>query len=362
MVESEPKRVERATIQAVASRAGVSATTVSLVLSGKGDSLRISKSTHVRVQAAADELNYAPNLGIRSIRGDRTHILSFFSTYRNRVRGDLYMNSLASAVEQAGGDAGYDILVHCNFARSTKEIYQFLNGDLTDGLLLFAPRPSDPLLALLRNSNLPVVIMDGNGPDPLGQYSSVEDDVEAAMRLVVENLVTLGHRDIAAMTALEESPDSDRRVALLRKYLDEYGIDLPEHRLIKAGESNAHDVVAALREDSRSPTAVFCWHDRLAYAILSACEMLGVQVPEELSVVGYDGLHWPSRSRQIAASVRVDLDGLASSAVRLLNKAISDPDQVVEHLIQPVSFLRGTSLGPPSATEQSHDETCIYPH
>jgi hypothetical protein len=106
--------------------ANVSATTVSLVLAGKAGNRRISEDTHRRVKKAAEDLNYAPNLLTRSLRRGRTHIFSFFSTFRNREEHDMYMNSMVSAVESAGGQAGYDVLVHCNFKRSPKEIYQFL--------------------------------------------------------------------------------------------------------------------------------------------------------------------------------------------------------------------------------------------
>src|SRR5579863_8684747 len=146
------RQTTRTRLHEVASLAGVSVSTVSLVLAGKADRLRISESTRARVRGAAEDLNYAPNLLTRSLRRGRTHVLSFYSTFRLREESDLYMDTLSSAIERAGGEAGYDILVHCNFGRSPKEIYQFLNGGLADGLILFAPQPDDPLLALLHKS------------------------------------------------------------------------------------------------------------------------------------------------------------------------------------------------------------------
>lgn len=345
MLEVEGRGGERATIQAVAARAGVSVTTVSLVLSGKGGTRRISESTHQRVQKAAEELNYAPNLGTRTIRGDRTNILSFFSTYRNRDRNDLYMNSLSSAVEAAGGAEGYDILVHCNFNRDPKQIYQFLNGGLADGLLLFAPLPDDPLLQLLRKSRLPVVIM--NSRDAEGQYSSVVDDVEQGMRLLADAIVAEGHRNVAALVSeTAETPDCWVRIELLTKRLRDLGVDLPPHRLIPTGEGGVDRVVSAFNQESEPPTAIYCWHDRLAYAFLSACEQQGVSIPDRWSVVGYDGLHWPSRSSHEVSSIKIDFDELASTAVKLLDRSIQNPNASAVHETLAVSYLRGTSLGP----------------
>ncbi len=108
----ERQQRERTTLYEVASRAGVSPSTVSLVLAGKADQRRIPQATRERVWSAAEELNYAPNLLVRSLRRGRTHVISFYSTFRNRRRGDLYMDRLASAVETAGGELGYDVLVH----------------------------------------------------------------------------------------------------------------------------------------------------------------------------------------------------------------------------------------------------------
>lgn len=191
----KPRRQSgRATLQEVAALASVSATTVSLVLAGKAGHRRISEATHLRVKRAAEELNYAPNLLTRSLRRGRTHIFSFFSTFRNREADDMYMDKMVSAVESAGGQAGYDVLVHCNFKRTPKEIYQFLNGGIAEGLLLFAPRPDDPLLPLLRNTSLPVVII--NGRDPEQHYPSVAEDIEQGMQLIADELVRLGHTQI----------------------------------------------------------------------------------------------------------------------------------------------------------------------
>jgi len=352
MSEEQGKGSERATLHAVASLAGVSLTTVSLVLAGKGGTRRISESTHRRVHRAAEELNYAPNLLTRSLRRGRTHILSFFSSYRNRERNDLYMSRLSSAMETAGGAEGYDILVHCNFARSPKEIYQFLNGGLADGLLLFAPRPDDPLLALLRKSNLPVVII--NGQDPEGRYSSVTDDMGQGMRLVADELIAYGHRQIAILTAdYVNANDAHERVKLLRALLRERGIDVPDRWVREAREATVASVLTDLRQEGDLPTAVFCWHDRLAYSLLTACEAQGLSVPGDISVIGYDGIHWPSLTSHVVASVHVDFDDLSLTAVRLLDRAIVNPDGHAEHRVLPVSFLRGSSLGAArNATEQ----------
>lgn len=344
-------RGERARLQEVADRAGVSASTVSLVLAHKAEGRRISVDTRARVQKAAEDLNYAPNLLTRSLKRGRTHIISFFSTFRHREWGDLYMDRVSSAIETAGGEYGYDILVHCNFKRSPKEIYQFLNGGLADGLILFAPEKDDELLGLLRRSYLPVVLF--NGRDQLRKYSSAGDDVEAGIKLVVDKILSHGHTRIAALGSMgPDVRDSQLRIALLAAELKKRGLDLPEDHTVWA-EKDALPAMRKLMQLSTPPTVVFCWHDWMAYRGLEACDSLGIQVPTQLSLVGYDGIHWPSTSKHIAASIDVDLKAIAMEAVRLLDQAINEPGLGCVDLAVPVEFSLGTTLGPATSPQRS---------
>ena len=155
------KSQSRTTLIQVAERAGVSPTTASLVLCGKASKHRISEETLDRVQRAAQELDYAPNLLVRSMQRGRTHILSFFNGFRYRDTNDLYMDQLSAAIERAAGKRGYDILVHCDFERTAEETYRFLNGGRADGLIFFAPPEDDPLLPYLLTSRLPTVLING---------------------------------------------------------------------------------------------------------------------------------------------------------------------------------------------------------
>jgi len=352
MARISTRQVERTTLHSVATQAGVSVSTVSLVLAGKAGNRGISEDTRARVRKVAEDLNYAPNLLTRSLRRGRTHILSFYSAFRQREEADVYMDTLSSAIEMAGGEAGYDVLVHCNFARSPKEIYQFLNGGLADGLILFAPQQDDPLLALLHKSSLPVVLL--NVRDPAHLFSSVADDVAAGMTLVAEELVAKGHRRIAVLTARDaNSRDADKRVRLLRAALLEAGVAIPDEWVRPSGE-DAREAIAGLMAEPLPPTAIFCWHDRLAYGALASCEKLGIEVPKQLSIIGYDGLHWPASTSHMAASVHVNQSALARKAVGILDDYINGYDGPLREEVIPVTFNLGTSFGSPDTLQWSN--------
>ncbi len=335
-------KVSRATLAEVAQKAQVSMTTASLVLSGKSVELRIPDQTSKRVELAASAIGYTPNQLVHSIQKGRSGIVSFYSAFRHRYDDDLYMERMASSIEYAGSLLGYDILMHTNFWRETDEIYRFLNGGWADGLLLYAPLPDDELLPLFRKSRLPTVIV--NKHDLEGVLHSVCSDEEAGMGLATAALVARGHRRIISFSQLGwDYRDSQERVEMLDRSLGEHGVFRP------AGDRITLDVpLTELLRDllarPQPPTAIFCWHDRLAYRLLEACDEVGIHVPEQLSIVGYDGLHWPSSSRHIVASVNVNLSEIAVRSMGALSGLIEGQTVPVAQRV-PVLFQSGTTMG-----------------
>lgn len=335
---------ERTTLQAIAERSGVSTTTVSLVLSGKSGTRRIAEATREKVWKVAEELNYAPNLLTRSLKRGRTHVISFFSAFRHYESDDLYMDKLAFAIEKAGGEYGYDILIHCNFKRTLKETYQFLNGGFADGLVVFAPTKDDPLLTLLRRSNLPVVVINSYHTNI--DYASVSDDVELGIKLAVQKLLSAGHRKIGFFEdARPGSRDAQKRNRLLEAELNRAGIKVPKNWKPDVQEPIT-DAVDHILAQPDCPTALFCWHDRLAYDVVAYCELKGILIPNELSVVGYDGVRWPTGTRHSVSSVHVDLHELAKRAVCLLDRVLIGEALPNQHELLTVGFQDGTTLGP----------------
>lgn len=344
---SSSKTSRRVTLGDIAQRSGVHASTVSAVMAGKAKERRISEDVAARVRAAAAEMDFAPSLTAHSLQQGHTHVLSFFNGSRNRDWRDAYMDGLLAAVERAGGALGYDVLVSCDFRRSEAEMYRALNGGRSDGLLFFVPQVGDPLLPYLRKSRLPVVLV--SGVDEAGALSSVTSDAADGMRQVAQNLVALGHRRVAALTAHGPHPDAHDRIIMLRARLVEAGGALPERWTLPVDGKKPAEGAAALRflmDEPAPPTALFCWHDHLGYKILEQCDALGIAVPERLSLAGYDGLPWPAKTRHTLASVAVDLDAMGEAAVETLHRLISHQSPAPIQRVLPVTFLRGTTLGP----------------
>jgi DNA-binding LacI/PurR family transcriptional regulator len=337
----------RATLKDIARLAGVSVSTASTVLSGKGPQGRISVDVQTRVREVARQHDYAPNLLVRSLQRGRTDILSVYNAFGSSTYGDPYVDRLATAIERTAGRHGYDVLVHCNLTRTADETYRMLNGGRSDGLIWFGPTTEDPLLPLLRGSRLPIVLLAR--VDEQGALSSVCDDMHQGMRLVADEFVRLGHRHVALFTNSGHT-DSAARAEVLRALLADRGVTVPDRWVVPVAGGDPAELDGVLRSllgEAAPPTALFCWHDRIGYEALEACERLGVAVPDHLCLIGYDGLHWPSTSRHVLASVDVGLGELAAEAVRLLDEHIGGKCAAPVQRVLPVSLSRGTTLGPP---------------
>lgn len=335
---------KRTTLSHVAEAAGVSVSTASSILNGRSIELRIADETRIRVTQAAIDLDYTPNLLVKSLKSGRTNVISFFNAFRTRTLGDLFMDRLAAMIEVAAGEAGYDVLVHTNFARSPEETYQFLNGGTADAVILFAPFADDPLLQLLRGSRLPTVLIFSS--DPAGVLPSVSDDPINGLRTVAKNLVELGHCRILPLIEIGPAVrDAEIRIHALRSALAEFGVTLLEPAAVEANSARLTSDLPALMADAESPTAVFCWRDYLAYEVLEASNELGWVIPDKFSVVGYDGIHWPASTPHEAASVVVDIEALAKATFQLISELVEGSAPIEKSLKVRTAFVPGSTMG-----------------
>jgi DNA-binding LacI/PurR family transcriptional regulator len=319
-----------------------------MVLSGKGEGVRIASATADRVRAAAVDLDYSPNLLVQSLQQGESGVLALFSAFRILPDDDdMYMDRLIRGVERAAGSRGKDLLLQCAFDRTPEATYQSINGGRADGLILFAAHPDDPMLGLMRRSRLPCVLL--NARDPEGILPSVRDDCANGMRLLTQALLEQGHRRIACLDGGPDgTPDAAERIQELDRNLAQAGFtrNLDLHMDISQGlEPRLRELFD--REDP--PTAIFCCTDRVAYRALPVLAEMGVRVPEDVSLVGYDGLHWPSNTHHVVDSVAVDLRNLTTLAVDLL----LDGPSGSRELTLPTSFQRGTTLGPAFCLQRS---------
>lgn len=337
---------DRITLKEIANLAGVSVSTASAVLANKARERRISDDLVRRVQEIASSRDYAPNLLVRSLRQGRTNVISFYSGYGPRDFGDIFLDKILCGLQLAAGEARHELLLHCDYSRPVEETYQMLNGGLSDGLLYYGPQEKNALLALLRRSSLPTVIL--NREDEVGELPSVAPDFADGIRQMAALLLQQGHRRIAAIESERSyARVGVRRSEMLQAELSVKKVSLQETLSYRESISEITSDLIRITTQPDPVTAVFCWNDHCGYKLLDLCLTLGIRVPEQLSVVGVDGLRWPSRSPLQLTSVYQPLDQIAREAVSVLRERIDDPGAARTVRTVPITLLPGETLCPP---------------
>jgi DNA-binding LacI/PurR family transcriptional regulator len=293
------RKSQRATIVEVARAAGVSITTVSVVLNERHSTVRISEGTRAAVKAAAERLGYIPHQAAQSLRRQHTTMLTLLTGSLSNP----FFTDIAASVRANVSVQGYELNVVEAFELETevKTLEQLRNGS-SAGVIVATGRHRargqaiEALQALVRRS-LPAVILCDRSPNPAIPAITIDD--QAGAQGVTTHLLSLGHRRIAqfnsrysTLAADESSVDSDRFQGY-RRALEQAGVVFDPAWLvqgeptIRGGYAMMHELLA--RPGSR-PTAVFCICDLMAIGALRALYEAGVRVPDDMALAGFDGI------------------------------------------------------------------------
>jgi DNA-binding LacI/PurR family transcriptional regulator len=349
------------TIKDVADKVGVSKMTVSAVLNGKSNHVRVSEATRVRVLEAARELGYRPNAVARSLRRRYTNIIGLYSGYGFLNARGLFLAEIIGGLQEGCDCHRKDLLLHGVFrGHSVDDIYAELVDGRIDGLVLQSS-PDDPLVEQLAASSLPVVAI----ADPLPTLPSVGVDNDTGSRLLVAYLVEEGHRHIlyrsyrhprdrefagpaplprpvsAGADVPRQMTSVVRRKAVFFEAAAEQGLQVTDWSVPSA--TRAEEFAAALgcgAPHAERPTAVVCWNDIAAYELLAHCAQLGLRVPEDVAVLGFDGLPAPPNIAIRLTTIRAPWIDVAHRAIDLL-VARMDGETIPMNTVLPVAFAAG---------------------
>jgi DNA-binding LacI/PurR family transcriptional regulator len=328
-----------ATIRDVAKKARVGLGTVSRVLN---DSPLVSEATRQRVLDVIAELNYSPSPVARRLSLGKTltvaAIVPFFTrpSAVERLRG----------IESTLAESEYDLIV---FNVETTERRDACFRDVprperADGVLITSLAPHDEDITRLSQSRVPVVLIDANHP---ALSRAITDDV-AGGRLATDYLIRLGHQRIGYISDLLDDPfnftSSRDRYKGYRQALDAAGIPFrPEyHRQGKHGRFEARHLTAELLALPEPPTAIFAASDTQAMGVLESVQDAGLEVPRDLSVIGYDDIEIAEYLR--LTTIRQQLFESGVRGVELLLDALSSPpSQPVCDVLPAELVVRGTA-------------------
>jgi DNA-binding LacI/PurR family transcriptional regulator len=328
------------TMQDIATAAGVSQSTVSRVLNDTPTSVPIAAETRERVQEVAQRLGYRPNPLARGLRGARTMLLGVI------VR-EITDPFFAMAIEALSTEAlarGYNVVLGSAHSKADEAIAlkAVLETRHCDAILLLGDMRDEPkFLEDLRASQTPVIAL-WHGTE-LDGVPTVNIDNRAGMMAGLDHLTDLGHRHIAFIGGRPLGDIRERRTAYL-EYLEAKGLAAPEGYVQEVTNDLAGGDAAlrALMGLETPPTAVLCSTDHLAIGVLHAAAELGIEVPGQLSVIGFDDIPMASYTVPSLTTIHMPVDEMTAIAARLaMDEAETDADGgVANFVVAPTLVVR----------------------
>ncbi len=329
------------TVHDVAKRARVAPITVSRVINNSG---YISEGTRKRVEDVIKEIGYVPNTLARGLRSKRTNALALVVTDITNP----YFTLMARGVEDVAGDSNYTV-IYCNtdeFEAKEEKYANILAQRRVDGVLLVPAGGNDKTVKFFESNGISVVILDRRVPGVEKDFIC-SDSVDGA-NLLVKLLIRLGHQRIAIITGPKRVSTSVDRVTGYQQALREAG--LSENELVYYGEFNQQSGYGLTRQammQSPKPTAIFGANNFILIGIIKALNDLKVNVPEDVSVVGFDDLPESmlvTPFLTVATQPAYEMGRLATEI--LLNRISGHLSNDYQEHILPTEIIERKSTGP----------------
>ena len=323
-------------LREVADRAGVARATVSSVLNGRGDKVRISSEAQARIRRAASELGYRPNRLAQGLGKGRTNIVGLMIA---GLRNPFFL-SLMEAAEERAFRTGFDVLPDSAFQlRASYEAEGKLGGWPMDGILIWVS-PSEQLSDFLgtRRDGLPTVYLGYRRSDAT---DFVAIDREGGARQLMEHLWERGYRRVAYLAPGAHLPSSDPRYLA---YVDfcQRAQQVPER--IGSEPTDPMSIVTqawmremglkaglelAARPPKDRPDAVVCLNDLVAIGLYSGLRRGGMSVPKNIAVAGFDGIEEGQFLERPLTTVVSSTTDIIEKAFELLVARIEQPDRTI---------------------------------
>lgn len=328
----------------VAAAAGVSSTTASLILNGKTESF--PSTTVDRVRDAADSLGYRPNGPARSLRRQRTHTIGVVS---DQIATTPFAGSMIRGAQEAAWKAGHVLtLVDTEGDAEVEETaIEALLERRVDGLIYacMKHRVVDVPDAV---SAVPTVLLDARCED--SELASVVPDEVGGAYAAVRHLTGAGHRRVAFIETADPVPAAVERLIGYRKALEEAGIDFDPSLVIADPHEGAYPLPALeellIRPDR--PTAIFAFNDRTAFGVYNTARRLGLEIPTDLSVVGFDNLEGVANWLDPGlTTVQLPHYEMGRWAVEHLERLIQGEEISPEQYRMPCPLVERASVVPP---------------
>ncbi len=341
--------MKRPTLRDVAKAAGLSVTQVSRALNDHDD---VAPATKELARRVAAELDYTPNVAARRLKDPsaRTGAIGMMLSSDTLRFSDPFFGDLLTALVSEAGAAGMRVDLSTTPAgtSSIQPYEQAIRHRTVDGFVLVRTGIEDARVDYLLEQDVPFVSF-GRPLDRFG-FPSVES-TENCLEAAVDHLVELGHERIMCLAEPSQYAMAAARVASFQMAVRKRGLELPRDAVVEAGfheEAGFDATIAMLRRPDR-PTAIVALNDLLALGSIRAIASVGLSVPDDLSVVGFDDIATARMIHPALTTLRQSPEAVGRSLVSLLSSVI-DSGSMAEHeeRIQPTLVIRESTSSPPT--------------
>jgi len=325
------------TIKDIARRAGVSHATVSRALHG---SPLISVATSQRIRQIAAELGYQPSVAARSLKTNRSQVLGVIVSHI----ADPFFSEILQGIDEVAQQVGYSLFIAASQHSLEREraIVKTMREHRVDGVIICSTPFSAEQSQLLASYKTPLVVINNQSAEDY-RYSIYHDDLDGSQQ-VTQHLLDLGHKRIAYLGSSFSGRTNDQRLSGYKERMQAAGLSVPEGFVHGVQANNpetgraAVDHFLALPE---RPTAVFCFNDMLATGVLQGLRRVGLRVPEDCSVAGFDNITFSAYTNPPLTTFNQPKHEIGIQAARLLLELLGPEG---ESHMRTIRALRGQLL------------------
>lgn len=307
----------KVTIEDVVRKSGLSYVTVSRVISNAPN---VREANRKKVLEAIEELGYVPSAAARTLATGKTNVVAMFVS----DIGDYFFGSIVKEVNDQLLRNGYLLAISICDGEDDAVNTAFLNQNRVDGVILLVPNKENYYIDILKNQKVPFVVVDNQTINT--DITSVLADNMTGGYLAVKHLLDLGHTQIGLIGAAPYGLSTLERQMGAMKALTEASLQPAAVEHGDYDQMTGYNTIMKWHATGQLPSAVFAFDDHIALGAVNAAKDLGLKVPEDLSVCGYDDSPLANHYKPKITSVRQPAEEMAQNAVSQLLSLINHAD------------------------------------
>jgi DNA-binding LacI/PurR family transcriptional regulator len=332
------ERLMVVTIKDVAREAGVSHTTVSRALRGNP---HISTDTTERIQRLARDMGYEPSAAARSLKTNRSQVLGVIVSSID----DPFFSEILQGIDDIAQLKGYSLFIAASQRdhQREKSIVRTMREHRVDGVIICSTPFSVEQSYQLSSFDIPIVIINNQSEED-HQYSIYHDDLHGSTQ-IMKHLIELGHRRIGYLGYSYAGRTDLKRLTGYQEQMQAAGLSIEDGYMIEADSSDlicGETLAKKFLSLPQPPTAIFCFNDLLAIGLMHGLQEKGIQIPEEISVAGFDNISYSAYTNPPLTTFDQPKRSIGIKAAELILSLLYDnQEQISDNKIQ---LLQGSLL------------------